>query len=376
MATLDVNLPDDIPAIIPEHAGRNEAMFRIACAGRAQGLGSAELAALVEAENSARCRPPLSANEVDGIVKSAERYPAGEPRGGDWRPPIPPRGPETARKPDPWRTIEAPSDAWQERARAFVEYAHAQLWENADALAYLHGRGLTDETIRAARLGWNPAQWRDAAAKWGQDGKPIWLAPGWVIPNESGGALWGVNVRRAGDAEPKYMMVAGSKRRVYGVGLVGHHSDLVICEGEFDALLLRQEAGALVSAVALGGANNRPDVDSLRVLAGFRRWWVATDQDDAGRKAQAELLEASARARPLALPDAESKDVTDAWQAGADLAQWVTRSVGPEDPNDFRRWAEYYLEALDAQGLGTDKGNPALRVWLALWERYTKGDDL
>jgi len=125
-----------------------------------------------------------------------------------------------------------------------------------------------------------------------------------------------------------------------------------------------------------GAAGNRPDLDSLRVLAGYRRWWVATDQDDAGRKAQAELLQASARARPLALPDDESKDITDAWKAGADLAQWVARSVGLQDPNGFRRWAEYYLEALDAQGPGTDKANPTLRVWLSLWERYTQGDAL
>jgi DNA primase len=41
-------------------------------------------------------------------------------------------------------------------ALALVADAERRLWapERADALAYLHGRGMTDEAIRAARLGW------------------------------------------------------------------------------------------------------------------------------------------------------------------------------------------------------------------------------
>jgi DNA primase len=39
-----------------------------------------------------------------------------------------------------------------------VTEAANRLWtpEGTEALAYLHGRGLTDETIRVARLGWTP----------------------------------------------------------------------------------------------------------------------------------------------------------------------------------------------------------------------------
>jgi hypothetical protein len=40
-------------------------------------------------------------------------------------------------------------------ALALVNEAAGRLWtpEGTDALSYLHNRGLTDETIRAARLG-------------------------------------------------------------------------------------------------------------------------------------------------------------------------------------------------------------------------------
>src|SRR4051794_35968756 len=51
-----------------------------------------------------------------------------------------------------------PSGLPEAAALALVEAAAARLWspEGADALAYLHGRGLGDEMIRTARLGWSP----------------------------------------------------------------------------------------------------------------------------------------------------------------------------------------------------------------------------
>ena len=63
----------------------------------------------------------------------------------------------------------APADLWQARARAFVTWAELQLWGDPAALAYLRGRGLRDDTIRAAHLGYCPKAYRDKAANWGLD---------------------------------------------------------------------------------------------------------------------------------------------------------------------------------------------------------------
>ena len=78
------------------------------------------------------------------------------------------------------RRTEAPSEAWQAKARGFCSWAAGQLWETPAALAYLHGRGLIDETIRAAGLGWNPRQWDCKADTWGLDGKSVRVAIGLV----------------------------------------------------------------------------------------------------------------------------------------------------------------------------------------------------
>ncbi|RPI54552.1 MAG: hypothetical protein EHM56_06115, partial [Chloroflexi bacterium] len=80
----------------------------------------------------------------------------GEPAG--------PASPETAIAADPALALdcEPPGPAWQAAGRAFVARAREALWAPAGerALAWLRRRGLADETIRAAGLGYNGADER------------------------------------------------------------------------------------------------------------------------------------------------------------------------------------------------------------------------
>ena len=71
-------------------------------------------------------------------------------------------------------------------ATALVNDAAERLWrhEGAEDLAYLRSRGLADETIRAARLGWTKRA----------DGVP-WKPPGVVIPWFEGDRLTRVKIR-------------------------------------------------------------------------------------------------------------------------------------------------------------------------------------
>jgi len=383
-SAIEVRIPADIPTTIGEGA-RNVTLTRLAGALRAQGLGGDALLEALQHENQARCVPPLPEREVWSIAQSVGRYEPGEQRYRE--PNIRTRyaskqaNKQASRE---WPTLEAPPEAWQERARAFARYAQGQLWQMPRALKYLRDRGLTDDTIRRAGLGWNPKDLRDSGSRWGLSGGSVWLSGGWVIPNESGGVgmyghfgpriMWGVNVRRPDGAEPKYMCVRGSKRKVYGLDWIGHHSDLVLVEGEFDALLLAQEVPVIISVIALGGSENRPDIDSLRVLAGFRRWWLALDADEAGRNADAEVCEMTERARTLSMPRQDCNDVTDLWRAGEDLVPWIVSQVGPQDNGDYVRWAEHYMDTVEDEVFesGADTTPPVARVWHALLQRYDR----
>lgn len=56
---------------------RNNSLFRLGAALRAKGLSVEAIEAALQAENATKCRPPLSADEVRSIAKSAGRYAPG-----------------------------------------------------------------------------------------------------------------------------------------------------------------------------------------------------------------------------------------------------------------------------------------------------------
>ena len=66
----------EAPESITE-GGRNQELFRLACSFRAKGLSVDEMLPAVLKVNETRCRPPLSAREVEAICKSAGRYERG-----------------------------------------------------------------------------------------------------------------------------------------------------------------------------------------------------------------------------------------------------------------------------------------------------------
>lgn len=72
---------------IPEGA-RNDALFRLGCSLRAQGLGEAGIEAALQQENLASCDPPLDDDEVNQIASSAANYEPGAGVVDDGRPQI------------------------------------------------------------------------------------------------------------------------------------------------------------------------------------------------------------------------------------------------------------------------------------------------
>ena len=87
----------------------------------------------------------------------------------------------------------------------FLEDAEAVPWsaEGERARAYLHGRGLNDETLRVWRLGFQPQEGRrDPAERWGflvrtASGRPAWvrIPRGIVLPWLLDRELWQLKIR-------------------------------------------------------------------------------------------------------------------------------------------------------------------------------------
>jgi hypothetical protein len=163
-----------------------------------------------------------------------------------------------------------------------------------------------------------------------------------VIPCELDGLLWYVQVRRPLEGEPllaylggdvpawrpeaKYMAVKGSAgRALFGADRFAGRDVLLLCEGEFDAMLAWQELRHLVDVATLGGATkgNRglPGRWHLRLLH-YRAILAAYDADRAGQNGAARLVAHSRRIIPISVPT--GGDLTGFWHAGGDLRAWLT----------------------------------------------------
>ncbi|MDX9955610.1 MAG: toprim domain-containing protein [Anaerolineae bacterium] len=252
-----------------------------------------------------------------------------------------------------------PGPVWCARAARFTAWAARQLWGEAGGAArrYLHGRGLRDTTLLAARVGWNPRLLRDRPAAWGYpaDDWPVLLHAGVTLPHVlRTGEVQGVKVRcfempgvPVLASGYKYRGPRGGRMALYGRERWAGLPVLLLVEGEFDALLAWQEAGDLLDVATLAGA--RANLDVVDALALLEKAAVVAvyDADAAGQAGAATLAARWARVTQVAPPD---HDLTDCWVHGGDLRAWLAG-----------------VAAEQLEGLLARVG--AVPAWQALWER-------
>lgn len=180
---------------------------------------------------------------------------------------------------------------------------------------FLAKRGLVRETIKAASLGFNPTD-----RYFGE----LYVPRGIVVPWYNGSRVVAINVRRLPplDGQNKYHLVRTSKRgSLYPSATLKPNRPLLLCEGEFDCLLVRQVAGDLVEAYTLGSASTRAKKQALDLMRSAPRLLLAYDADDAGDEAAErirELIPQSVRLRP------PTKDLS---ILGSRLRPWIERAV-------------------------------------------------
>jgi len=274
-------------------------------------------------------------------------------------------GPRPA--PAAWEPKEAksPADAWQEKARGFLDMAVVCLWSErgANMRAWLHNeKGLSDATIKAAVLGFNPVDINEPRGTWGLD--PLlkdngaerrqWIPAGLVIPLIVGGAVHRLRIRRddPGDG-PRYVIVSGSSSAPMAWNL--ERAAAVIVESELDGLLLNQEAGDLAGVVSMGSAQVKPDRITHEALKRTARVLVALDTDDAGAKA-AWGFWSDTYTKARRWPCVGGKDASDARAAGLDVRAWLIAGLFRNEAA-FERFAIQTMDGglSDAEALTIEK---------------------
>lgn len=215
-------------------------------------------------------------------------------------------------------------DEYQASWKAIIDECQSLLWsdQGKGARDYLHGRGLKDDILRSPffRVGYS-------------DGRKIgdlWVDRGIVLPcftvDQDGKIDYVdyIKIRHSAKELPKYRKLKGGQKGLFGAELVRGSDIVIVTEGEFDCLLLNQEAGDLVGVCTLGSATDRFDWGRYGRYIGFAKWFlIAYDMDDAGDKGAESWKDISGRVKRIKIPDGTGKDITDAWKSGVNLSDWV-----------------------------------------------------
>lgn len=232
----------------------------------------------------------------------------------------------------------------------FLSTCFDALWSDtgARARAWLHGRGLTEETIARACFGFHSGSKTEGDTwlpreQWGlprlirSDGQParLWLPRGIVIPSFVQGQLWALTIRRPvkGEAtndkhDQKYVFVSGSTNALYNVDALKADRPAALVEGAFDALAVQQAAEDLVVPIATMSTTGARRVSWICKLAVAPRVLIAYDADQAGEQASSywlDVLRGQARRwRPY------WNDPAAMLAAGMDVRGWIEMAIQHE----------------------------------------------
>jgi DNA primase len=161
---------------------------------------------------------------------------------------------------------------------------------------YLNGRGIPDDLIDAHLLGWNGS--RITIPVFDRDGNLGFFKLA-KDPEDS-----------SPDA-PKMLATPGARAELYGWEHLRTKPDcIIICEGEFDRLVL--EAHGLEAVTSTGGAGVFRE-EWVSVFEPIREVYICYDNDEAGRNGALRVGQMIPHAKLVELPAdvGESGDVTD-----------------------------------------------------------------
>ncbi len=215
-----------------------------------------------------------------------------------------------------------PETVYQRLKRDMKRY-EAKMLDSA-ALEYASSRGLTNETIRWARLGYSD-----------DDGIPRLVIPS--LNDHQCVALMRRDLRPDVPHDERWKDVSGSSKELYLADSLERKLPTILCEDAFSALSVLQEMGKdNINAVATCGADCCQDVRWLARLARMPLVLVAFDADKAGDENAVwwlTRLPNARRLRPI-LSNATQKDINDMLIDGWDIREWIERELTEQESDD------------------------------------------
>jgi DNA primase len=136
------------------------------------------------------------------------------------------------------------------------------------------------------------------------------------------------------DSDPRYYILSGSSPVPMVLG--GGQRYVIVVESELDGILCHQEAGDLVTAVALGSSTVRPDRRSAELLNSADGILVSLDLDPAWAtqvwRWWMDKFDRAIRWSPL---PGYGKDPTEMWRAGINIRGWIEAGIADAQGRDM-----------------------------------------
>jgi len=235
------------------------------------------------------------------------------------------------------RELILPCKQWQERAEKFAYHCHKALFlQHKDThKKWLNDRGLSDKTIKKARIGFNSTPINFELESWGLCGEKgsdafnqsLWLPQGIIIPQFYDDKLIRLRIRQTDfNLKSRFIVVKGSSMGFFDYvkhsmrdTVLSNHL-WIVTESELDGWLLKQSADESCKVFSLGSSTARPDQkthDYLKNNPGL----INLDNDTAGHNEMAWWVENY----PDAIPyySIKGKDPGEDFQQGVNLGQWL-----------------------------------------------------
>ena len=243
-----------------------------------------------------------------------------------------------------YRNIKQSKKEWEEKAHAFIGFAHHQLYSNTKKMEYLNKRWINEKIIRKYKIGYNPKTYYRKGPLWGLDeDKRIWLPEGIVIPLLEK-KYCRIRIRRDFDEmnkkqknDNRYIVISGSSMKSFIVKKPETRA-VFLFESELDAIAFAENMS--ITAISFGGNTIRPCKSAIDLIMKSKCLIVAYDNDDGGKIGYTKirgLLRNHYTGRIVYHPTPGYKDFGDAVAEcfdlitgkGFDVTEW-TKKVLPE----------------------------------------------
>lgn len=246
------------------------------------------------------------------------------------------------------RSDSTPDTAWQSKASAYLFQCFKYLMSAAgkEHRDWLNNRGISNEIIKTARLGWNTKAISFDRESWGlipdenEAGKQkqIWIPEGLVIPYFKNDQLVRLRIRQSNLREgstDRFLLVAGSSMDYMTYPsltpdmAVLKKTPCIVVESELDGWLLHdqiQKTKALLTVFAIGNSSSRPNQTAHEIFIASKQVNICLDNDEAGNTETIWWMnQYHPRSRDMRMLKAFGKDPGEAFKKGFDFTEWLMK---------------------------------------------------